>query len=185
MGYASPTLQKMTVEEYLAWEPLQQERHEFYDGEIFAMAGGTYEHNSISGAVYSALRTHLKGTPCRVAIADIRIKVNQQYFYPDVSVTCATSDVQTIKANEFTAPKLIVEVLSASTAAYDRGLKFANYRQLSSLQEYLLIDPETKTAELFRKNALGIWELHPSDAAQPMVHLTSIGLSSHLDTVFE
>jgi Uma2 family endonuclease len=169
-------LAKQTAAEYLAWEPLQRDRHIYVRGEIFAMAGGTFEHNDITGNVYVSLKSHLKGTPCKIGVTDMRIAVEKAdcYFYPDVVVTSAERDTQNPKITEIHEAKLIIEVLSPSTASYDRGAKFADYRLLDSLQEYVLIDPETRTVEVFRKNAFGIWELHPSNATTPNISLKSV-----------
>ncbi|MEY3996198.1 MAG: hypothetical protein RL344_541 [Pseudomonadota bacterium] len=175
----------MTTEEFLEWELQQIDRHQLYDGEIFAMAGGTAAHNATAGALYSELRQHLKGTPCRVFMSDMRVKVAHNYFYPDVVVSCSPLDIQDPKLVELNSPKIIVEVLSNSTASFDRGLKFAAYRTIDSLQEYLILDPDAKTAEVFRKNATGIWELHPSTPENPIIHLNSVDWIGQLEAVFE
>jgi Uma2 family endonuclease len=185
MGYALTQPPRMTADEFLAWEMLQQDRHQFYDGEVFAMAGGTIEHNNAVTATLISLSQHLKGTPCKVYVADICVRAAAHYFYPDVVVTCNTADTNNPKSIEITQPKLIVEVLSPSTAAFDRGLKFAAYRELASLQEYLLLDPETKTAELFSKNAANIWEFHPSSANATIITLRSVDWVGNVATLFE
>jgi Uma2 family endonuclease len=179
-------LTKQTAAEYLAWEPMQKERHIYVRGEIFAMPGGTFEHSYIAGNLFIALKSHLKGTPCKVGINDMRVAVEKAdcYFYPDVFVTCAKRDTENPKLTEVYEAKLIAEVLSANTASYDRGTKFADYRQLGSLEEYVLIDPDARTVEVFRKNASNIWELHPSDAASPAVSLQSVGWQGHLADFF-
>ncbi len=182
MGLAQP---RMNADEFLAWELKQTEKHQFFDGEIFAMAGGTAEHNSTSLSLSFELRQHLKGTPCKAFMSDMRVRAAEQYFYPDIVVTCGANDTSNPKAVEITEPKLIVEVLSPSTAAFDRGLKFASYRLITSLQEYLLLDPEAKTAELFRKNPAGIWELHPSDRLTPQLELHSVGWAGSIVGLFE
>ncbi len=173
MGQA---LVKQTATEYLAWEPTQEERHIYVRGEIFAMSGGTFEHNEVAGNILVALKTHLKGAPCKVGINNMRVAVENAncYLYPDIVVTCADHDTKNPKITEIHEAKLIVEVLSESTASYDRGAKFADYRQLDSLQEYVLVDPDARTVEVFRRNAANIWELHPSNAASPAVALKSV-----------
>jgi Uma2 family endonuclease len=182
MGQA---LAKQTATEYLAWEPLQKERHIYVRGEIFAMSGGTFEHNEIAGNVFVALKSHLKGTPCKVGINDMRVAVEKAecYFYPDVVVTCAPRDTQNPKITEIHEAKLIVEVLSDSTASYDRGAKFADYRLLDSLEEYVLIDPDARTVEVFRKNAVNIWELHPSSMSSPAIQLKSMDWQGDITTL--
>ncbi len=183
MGQA---LAKQTAAEYLAWEPFQKARHIFVRGEIFAMSGGTFEHNEVAGNVFVALKAHLKGTPCKVGINDMRVAVEKAncYFYPDVVVTCSLRDTQNPKITEIHEAKLIVEVLSDSTASYDRGAKFADYRLLDSLQEYVLVDPDARTIEVFRKNAASIWELHPSSTTSPTVALYSIDWQGDIGQFF-
>jgi Uma2 family endonuclease len=178
---------KMSAAEYLAWEAVQTERHMFVFGETFAMAGGTKGHNEAAGGVYIALRLHLKGTPCRTYIGDVRLSVSdaKAYFYPDVLVTCDNDGVQDPDPTTTTAPKLLVEVLSPSTASFDRGQKFTFYRTLPSLEEYVLIDPDLRTVEVFRKNGNGLWELHFSDADHPSVNLQSVGWSGVIGDLLE
>ncbi len=147
--------------DYLAWEANELERHEYWDGEVFAMAGAEDRHITVCGNAYIALRQHLQGTPCRTYMADMKVQVEAAncYFYPDVVVTCSPRDVQDrlIKRE----PTLVIEVLSPSTAGHDRGAKFGTYRQLPSLQEYVLIDPELRTTDVYNKGTDGLWVLHP------------------------
>jgi len=175
MGQAAP-LQRFTAEDYLGWEVQQTERHEYVDGEVFAMAGAEDRHVTIAGNVYMALRQHLAGSPCRTYMSDMRLHVAaaDAYFYPDVMVTCGDADraSRLVKAEAL----LVVEVLSAGTAGYDRGPKFAHYRRLPSLREVALIDPETRTADVYRLGDAGLWVLHPF-ARGEAVTLASVGLT--------
>jgi Uma2 family endonuclease len=132
--------QKMTAEEYLEWEAKQEFRYEYVDGKILAMTGGSIPHNDIALNFYTTLRPHLRQKSCRVNVSDVKVKAskNNRYFYPDLVVTCEPDD---LKSRDFIEhPKVIVEVLSPSTASYDRGDKFKYYRQIPSLQEYVLVD---------------------------------------------
>ena len=124
----------MTASDYLAWEAEQKDRHEFVGGETFAMAGAEDRHVTVTGNLYMALRQHLSGSPCRTFMSDMRLSVATlgSYFYPDILVTCSAADLASPLAKS--EPKLIVEVLSPSTAAYDRGLKFSHYRKLGRLR---------------------------------------------------
>lgn len=164
-----------TAEDYLAWEPAQLDRHEYLDGEVFAMAGAEDRHVTVSMNIAFALRQHLSGSPCRTYMSDMRLHVAaaNSYFYPDVLVTCSALDL----ANPLvkTEPKLIIEVLSPSTAAYDRGLKFSHYRSLASLEEYVLIDLDTRNTDCYRIGADGLWVLHPF-ARGESVSLASVTL---------
>jgi Uma2 family endonuclease len=174
MGHAAQKT-VFTAADYLVWEANQAERHEYVDGDVFAMAGAEDRHVTVCGNLYMALRQHLSGSPCRTYMSDMKLNVAaaNQYFYPDVMVTCSAQDQASpmIKSD----PKLIVEVLSPSTAAYDRGLKFGYYRALPSLQEYLLVDLDTRATDCYRKGADGLWVLHPF-ARGEVVALASVAL---------
>jgi Uma2 family endonuclease len=160
MGLPAKTPQ-FSADDYLAWEPTQLDRHEFVDGDVFAMAGAEDRHVTVSMNIAFALRQHLSGSPCRTYMSDMRLQVAaaNSYFYPDVLVTCSAQDLASPLVK--TEPKLIVEVLSLSTAAFDRGLKFSHYRSLASLEEYALIDLDTRTTDCYRKGPDGLWVLHP------------------------
>ncbi len=164
-----------TAEDFLTWESTQLDRHEFLDGEVFAMAGAEDRHVTVAGNFYIALRQHLSGSPCRTYMSDMRLQVAavNSYFYPDVLVTCSALDLANPLAK--TEPKLIIEVLSPSSAAYDRGLKFSHYRSLASLEEYVLIDLDTRNTDCYRKGADGLWVLHPF-ARGEAVSLASVAL---------
>lgn len=171
---------------YLDWEAAQADRHEYIAGEVFAMTGARGTHNLIAGNVYMALRQALRGTPCRTHIEGMKLHVQaaDAVLYPDVFVTCDPLDLTEQAELAKTAPKLVVEVLSESTAAYDRGLKFELYQRLSSLQEYLLIEQDRVHADLFRRNAEGLWVLHPSGPAGE-VQLASVGLTLAMELIYE
>ena len=178
MGNARPN-SAFSGTNYLAWEAEQSERHIYVRGEVFSMAGGTAEHNSAALNAALTLNQHLKGTPCKVFIGDMRLHIQAAdcYYYPDVVVTCAAIDTNDPKLTSLSAAKLVVEVLSPSTSAFDRGDKFADCRRLETLEEYVLIDPETGVVDVFRKGADGLWVLHPSDTASPGVVFASVGWS--------
>ena len=160
---------------YLAWEAAQPDRQEYIDGEVFARAGAEDRHVTVTMNLVFALRQHLAGSPCRTFMSDMRLQVAaaNSYFYPDVLVTCSALDVASPLVK--TEPKLIAEVLSPGTAAYDRGLKFSHYRSLASLQEYVLIDLDSRSTDCFRKRDDGLWVLHPFARGEP-VSLASVAL---------
>lgn len=170
---------------YLAWEAEQSTKHEYHDGEVFAMAGATDAHVTVAGNVYMALRNHLRGSPCSVFISDMKLRVEEDnaFFYPDVFVTCAESDRG--QSHSKSAPVLVVEVLSPATSAYDRGAKFAAYRKLPTLREYALIDPERLSLDLFRREGDSKrWVLHPIEAGGH-VEWASVGLQVPLEALYE
>ena len=159
----------LSTEEYLRWEASQPEKPEYISGEVFAMGGASRRHATISGNLFAALDDALSGSSCRVYMADMKIEVatKSRFFYPDVFVTCHPDDHREELVMHH--PVLVAEVLSPSTAAYDRGDKFIAYRSLPSLVEYLLIDPDQQQVELFRKGSDGLWVLHdfaPGDSVQ-------------------
>ncbi len=171
-----------TTAEYLALESGSTERHELIHGEICTKAGSTANHAIVSGNIASALKSHLRGTPCQSFMADMRLNVqaSDACFYPDVFVTCGAE--QRAEQQAKTDAVLIVEVLSPSTAAFDRGAKFGHYRLLPGLTEYLIIDIETRTADLYRKAENNTWVLRPY-SGNDVIELASVGLSVALDTV--
>ncbi|MEY4752135.1 MAG: hypothetical protein RIQ60_4349 [Pseudomonadota bacterium] len=175
----------LDLQAFLAWEEQQPERHEFIGGEVFAMTGARATHNLIGGNIFFALRAGLRGSPCRVHYEGVKVHVQtaNAVFYPDVLVTCAQVDLGPEAELKKTAPKLIVEVLSNSTAAYDRGRKFELYQQLPSLEEYLLVEADRVHADLFRRNAEGLWVLHPAGPGAT-VELTSVGLAVSMAEIY-
>lgn len=171
-------------DDFLAWEAEQTEKHEYLAGEVFAMVGATDAHVTISGNLFSVLRNHLRGTPCRVFIADMKLQVEQAnaFFYPGVFVTCSPSDADL--PNYKREPVLVAEVLSPSTASYDRGLKFATYRQLPSLQEYVLIDTERMAVDVFRRDETNHWVLYPFGPDET-IRLESVKLDLPMAELYE
>ena len=180
MGYAARK-GSMTLDEFMVWEAEQPDRHEFVDGEVFAMSGAEERHVTTTMNVAFALRQHLAGKPCRVLMIDMKLQVADRIFYPDVFVTCSEADRsrQLFKQD----PTLIVEVLSPSTAAYDRGAKFGHYRQIATLKELALIDPATRRSDVYRKGADGLWVLHPFEPDEG-VEFASLGVRIGADALF-
>jgi len=174
MGYAAEQT-RLSAEAFLEWDRSQTVKHEFVRGEVFAMAGAGEAHVTVALNIAMQLRQHLAGTPCRTFITDMKLRVEaaDAFFYPDVMVTCSATDSADplVKRD----PVLLVEVLSPATAAYDRGEKFAAYRKLDALREYLLVDTDSRRCDLYRKGADGLWVLHPFEPDQA-VSLASVTL---------
>ncbi|MEY3403016.1 MAG: hypothetical protein RLZZ86_2632, partial [Cyanobacteriota bacterium] len=150
---------KLTPEEYFVWEEKQLLRHEYLNGEVYAMSGRTQNHGRIASNIIFIVKGHLRGGGCQVGNSDCRVNIleTKDYVYPDVSVTCEDSDRTATQAIQY--PCLIVEVLSPSTANYDRGDKFRLYRRNPRLQDYVLVDAEKIAIDLYRKNDRGNWEI--------------------------
>ncbi len=180
---ANPQFQYMSPQEYLEWEKTQELRYEYIDGEVFAMTGGTKPHNRIAGNFYNKLDDFLAGKDCEVYISDVKVKVSESgpYHYPDVVVTCDDRDRESIDMVRY--PCLIVEVLSPSTAAFDRGKKFTRYRQSSTLQEYVLIESDEIAVECFRRNDQGLWVLHTYGEGDTLI-LESVGISIPVEKLY-
>src|SRR4028118_1691944 len=156
---AVPERQYLTPQDYLDWEEQQSIKYEYIDGEVFAMTGGTIPHNDLAVNLTTALKNHLRGKGCKVSMADAKVGVSERgpFDYPDVMVTCDERDRRAIRVIYY--PYLIVEVLSPSTEAKDRGKKFQNYRRISTLKEYVLISSEQKFIECFRLMVMQSWRM--------------------------
>jgi Uma2 family endonuclease len=175
-----------TFAEYLAQERTSETKHELINGEIFAMAGGTPEHARLAMRVGAELLARLRGRPCEAFSSDLRIRVPATGLatYPDVSVVCGRLELDPEDANTAVNPIVLVEVLSDSTEAYDRGEKFAHYRHLRSLKEYVLVSQREPRIEVFRRNKDGkSWTLHIADAGES-AELTSIECELPVDDVY-
>jgi Uma2 family endonuclease len=171
---ALPDQDSMTVEAYLDWEQTQPERYEYWDGEVVAMTGTTRNHNRVSLNASKLLDDALTDRPCEVYIADVKVQVEpgRKFFYPDVVVTC---DQREDDPTLIQFPCLIIEVLSPSTEAIDRGIKFAHYRKFTTLQEYVLVQVEQPSIEVFRRNEQGQWVLSEYGLADRL-QLESVGV---------
>ena len=144
----------MTVAEYLEFEKTSQVRHEYLDGEIYAMSGASRRHNLVTGNLHGTLQTRLRGGECEVYIVDVKVYIKPLniFYYPDIVVACDPDDSDDYFV---TRPVLVVEVESPSTSGIDRREKLLAYRRLASLREYLLLSQDASSAEVFRKDANG------------------------------
>lgn len=149
----------MTATEYLAWERAQPTRHEFNRGEVFAMAGGSPRHNFLCTAVGAELRAALRGSGCTVLSSDQRIAVvrGERYVYADAVAVCGPFIADALGGDVLANPALVVEVLSASTEAYDRGEKWAAYQRVASVSDYLLVSQRGPLLEHFAREPDGTW----------------------------
>ena len=177
----------LSVDDYLLWETEQPLRHDYVRGEVFAMTGGTLRHNQATVAATVTWKTHLKGTPCKVFSGDVKVAVQEtgHWFYPDVVVTCSAQDLADMNATQVRAPVLVLEVLSPSTAAYDRGDKFLSLQKLASLQEYALLDAGVARLEVFRRNVAGRFEHFVFEGADTVAELVSIAWQGSVSTLLD
>ena len=182
---ASPQNACFTAEEYLQMEKTSSVKHEYINGEIYAMAGATDTHVTIALNVAILLRNHLRGSGCQVYIADMkaRIESKNRFYYPDVMVTCEEKDRENTTYKKF--PRLIIEVLSDSTEAFDRGDKFIDYQSIETLQEYVLINSNKARIECFRRTDKNLWMLQFYTEESKQFQLTSIDFTGTIDDVYE
>lgn len=178
---------KMTTEEYLKVERASETRHEYYDGEIFAMTGAKVNHNRIASNINRFLGNQLAGRSCDVFLSDMRVKVQRvdKYTYPDVVVVCGDLELEDEKFDTLLNPVVIIEILSNSTELYDRGEKFAHYRLIPSLQEYILISQYHHKVEKFIRGDDGIWRIfEPYTNIDAKIKLESIDCHLLLSEIY-
>ena len=163
--------------DYLRNEAVAPGKHEYVAGEVFAMAGASKRHGTLAGNAFIALRQHLRGKPCAVWIADMKVRVHADcaFYYPDVVATCDPADLSPDAPKDYVqAPRLVVEVLSDSTEPVDRREKLLSYRRLPSLAEYVLVDQNKAWVEVFRRTPAG-WTQDIYEADET-VQLASVGV---------
>lgn len=185
MGQAKPQSRRYTVEEYLALEEQSEVRHEFFEGEIFAMAGADISHNLIGVNLVSAFKQALRGKPCRALMEGVQLAVQEgrHYTYPDVMITCDAADQQAKRIVK--APVLLIEILSPSTSEYDRGRKFNQYKQLPSLQHYLLVSQTSWLVEWYRREPGNIWSFTPLVEAEDALVIPDLNINLTVAEIYE
>ncbi len=174
----------LTAEEYLALENKAEFKNEFIRGRILAMAGASDSHVTVTGNIFYQFKSRLRGSGCRVYMLDMKVRVKEgEAFYPDVFVTCSGSD----SSSEYfkKSPKFIAEVLSPSTEAYDRGQKFTYYREIESLEQYMLIDPSQLRVDIFTRKNEGRWELMSYTGMDTVIPLISLDTELKMSDIYE
>jgi Uma2 family endonuclease len=174
----------ISPEKYLQIEENSPIKHEYRQGQIYAMAGASNIHVMITGNIFALIRNHLRGTGCNTYISDTKIDLQNlnTYYYPDVVVTCDERDKKF--TNFIRYPQLIIEVLSSTTEGFDRGDKFADYRQIETLKEYVLISQNRPFVEIFRLNQQNRWELY-SYQENSEIYLSSIDFHCGISAIYE
>lgn len=174
----------LSLEEYLELERHSDIKHEYIDGKIYAMAGGTKAHNTISLNLAILFREHWQGSNCQIFMSDVKVNISNQkrFFYPDIVVTCDDNDDPT--ADEIKFPKVIVEVLSESTEQFDRGKKFQSYRAIPSLQEYILVSSQQYLVECFRRTANNLWLLETYENLAAIARIENLNFNATLSVVY-
>lgn len=179
--------QKISIEAYLEMENASPEKHEYYQGEVFAMSGAKVPHVIISDNIFAAVKQKLKGKPCRPFTNDLRIHIpaNTLFTYPDISIVCG--DINTLNNDNFNVlnPSVLIEVLSGSTRNYDRGNKFKLYRDIPTLKEYVLVDSESIGVEVFRLNTAQHWELEEYNKDAAGFEIRAVDVFLEMTEVYE
>jgi Uma2 family endonuclease len=178
---------RITAAEYLEAERRAETKSEYYAGEAFAMAGTTEPHNLIVSNLIAGLVTQLRGRDCRVYPSDLRVKVDATglYTYPDVAVVCGKPQLEDEHLDTLLNPTILIEVLSRSTARYDRGQKATHYRRLDSLQEHLLVAQDEPFVERYRRQGESNWLLTEFRGLEHKVELTSVGCTLVMTDIYE
>ena len=181
---ANPETLYLTPDEYLSCEEKSDIKHEYRQGEVYAMAGASNNHVLIAVNVITLLRNHLRGKGCRVYASDTKVKIESvnTYYYPDIAISCDERDRNLTQY--ICNPCLIIEVLSDSTEAFDRGDKFADYRRLESLKEYVLISQNTKRVDTFSKNEQEQWLLQSYQESEQLT-LNTLEFSCLVSDIYE
>jgi Uma2 family endonuclease len=178
---------KFTIEEYLEIENAATEKHEYYQGEIFAMSGAKLTHVQITTNLLAGLKNKLKGRSCQPYNSDLRIHIphNTLFTYPDISIICGEPETRNNDQYNALNPTAIIEVLSPSTKNYDRGEKFRLYRDIDTLKEYILVDSESIFVEQFYINSKGNWELEEIKVLHASLAFRSIEISFEMKEIYE
>jgi Uma2 family endonuclease len=177
---------RLTPEQYLEIERASETRSEYFNGQMYAMSGGSYNHVRIIGNLAFELRNAIKQRPCEVVTSDLRVRVSPGglYTYPDVSVVCGEPKFADDQKDTLLNPVFIAEVLSPTTEAYDRGFKSAQYRKLESLQEYALISQAEPRVEVFRRQPGGDWLLSEAAGIDAACGFDSLGCRIALADIY-
>ena len=175
----------ISPQDYLEGERISSIKHEYRQGQVWAMAGGTQVHNIVTGNIFARLRSHLRGSSCRAFVENmkVRMETTDAYYYPDVVVTCDDRDRHPDR-DFIRHPSLIVEVLSPTTEAFDRGAKFADYRTIETLQEYVLVSCDRRYIECYRRKKGDLWELERYETETAIV-FASVNLSVDMTEIYE
>jgi Uma2 family endonuclease len=176
---------RMSYAEYLERERTSTTKHEYLRGDVFAMPGGTLEQARLAARVTLLIATGIGERPCEIFSSDAKVRVDETDLstYPDVTVICGHVERSPIDGEAATNPTMLVEVLSETSEAYDRGEKFAHYRRLASLREYVLVSQREPRVEVFRRTAGGRWEFSEATAGG-RVSLESIGVELAVDDIY-
>jgi Uma2 family endonuclease len=177
----------MTADEYLAFEETSSVKHEYFAGRIIALAGGNEAHSIISSNINAQLHSQLRQRPCTVYNSDMKVRAEQprKYMYPDISVACGQPKYENTKRRVLLNPVIIIEVLSASTERFDRGIKFQWYRSIESVEEYVLVSQNAKYIDHYKRQSDNLWSLSSLGEGDELLQLTSIDCVLRIEDIYE
>jgi len=182
------TLNNISIAEYIRLSQEQGQKYEYHNGSIFAMAGGTLEHGTISGNIFSYFNENsiTNGSKCRTFNSDVRLHVKEgnRIFYPDTMIVCNEIERSDAEQDSIINPKIIFEVLSKSTESYDRGDKFYFYQQIQSLKEYILVSQDKIQIDVFKRANENMWSMQRYEGAASILNIEAIDVEIKVDTIY-
>ncbi len=173
---------RMTPEQFLEWEEIQELRHEYVNGYVIAMSGGTIAHNDLTLAFYRFLYPRVRASRCKINVSGVKVQIRRRYRYPDLVVTCDDRDKSATKLFQY--PKVIIEVLSPGTESTDRGKKLREYQSIETLQEYVLVSPNEVLVEVYRRHSDGTWQYIIYESGSQF-QLESLEFSCAIDEIYD
>jgi Uma2 family endonuclease len=178
---------RMTPEEYLVFEEQSSEKHEYYGGQIVALAGGNQAHSIICSNLNALLHSQLRKRPCVIYTSDMKIRADQprKYMYPDLAIVCGESQFEDPTRRVLLNPAVIIEVLSDSTEQYDRGKKFQYYRSIATVQEYILVAQDAKHIDHYRRQSENLWVLTSINGDDGVLELPTLECRLYLAEIYE
>jgi Uma2 family endonuclease len=183
----APKYNYISPEQYLQMERAADAKHEYYNGEVFAMAGASVPHNDVAYNINRLVASFIHGKGCKLYGSDFRIHIPERslFTYPDFSIVCGKADTPEVYTDNLTSPSVIIEILSKSTKDYDRGTKFFLYRSIKSLKEYILIDSTSISVEIFTRQKDNSWILREFKQLTHSFVISTIGLSLFLKDIYD
>ena len=179
-------LPRLTAEAYLAMDRAAEWKSEFHDGEMFPIQAISLRHATIATNIVGTLRSRLRSAGCTILTGPLRVRISPtQFVYPDYQIVCGKAQLTDENSDTVTNPKVVIEILSPSTANYDHGEKFDLYRRLSSMEAYVLVAQAERKVEVFSKQSESVWALTIVASPDQLVRLKSVGIEFSLDELYE
>jgi Uma2 family endonuclease len=182
----APAIKYTTPQEYLKLERASDTKHEYFEGEIVAMAGATLAHNYIVANIIREIGSFLKGKSCKITPSDLRISIPSanSYTYPDATIICGKPEMEDDKFDTAKNPAVIFEVMSGSSSQYDSGNKFLYYQRIPSLQEYILIDSRKKFVVVYRRQTIDMWKIETLEDPKSVIYIRTIDYNLPFDDLY-